>query len=79
MKTFTRILMLTFLVVGISTGCKKSTTNNEPVNTFEGGKLFKSPSGSFYIAELHWTFHQMGRQYGLLLKQQLGGRLLFSR
>ena len=72
MKTFIRILMLMFLVFGISTGCKKSTTNNEPVNTFEGGKLFKSPSGSFYIAELHGTFHQMGRQYGLLLKQQLG-------
>ncbi|MCK9400952.1 MAG: C45 family autoproteolytic acyltransferase/hydrolase [Bacteroidales bacterium] len=71
MKTLVRILMLTVLVVGISTGCKKET-NNEPVDTFEGGKLFKSPSGSFYIAELHGTFHQMGRQYGLMLKQQLG-------
>jgi len=39
---------------------------------YEGGKLLQSPSGSFYIVELHGTFRQMGRQYGLLLKDQLG-------
>ncbi|MBC8456590.1 MAG: hypothetical protein H8D67_01170, partial [Deltaproteobacteria bacterium] len=53
-------------------GCTKNPTPYTPQDAFEGGKLSKSPSGSFYIAELHGTFHQMGRQYGLLLKQQLG-------
>jgi len=52
--------------------CTKNDTTPQPVDPFEGGKLYQSPSGSFYIAELHGTFHQMGRQYGLLLKQQIG-------
>lgn len=43
--------------------------NGDP---YEGGKMSQSPSGSFYIVELHGTFRQMGRQYGLLLKDQLG-------
>jgi hypothetical protein len=37
----------------------------------EGGRLYTSPSGSIYVAELQGTFHQMGRQYGLLLSNQL--------
>ncbi len=49
-----------------------SSNNDQAVGSPEGGKLYTSPSGSFYIAELHGTFHQMGRQYGLLLKQQIG-------
>jgi len=64
------LILLTLVLLG-SVSCKKSSSNY-PVDTFEGGKLFKSPSGSFYIAELNGTFHEMGRQYGLLLKQQLG-------
>jgi len=63
---------LTLLVVGIFSGCKKETITGDPIDTFEGGKLFKSSSASFYIAELHGTFHEMGRQYGQLLKVQLG-------
>jgi len=65
------LVVLTLVILGL-VSCKKSSSSDEPVNTFEGGKLFKSPSGSFYIAQLNGTFHQMGRQYGLLLKQQLG-------
>ncbi|MBP8016513.1 hypothetical protein KAZ01_00750 [Candidatus Gracilibacteria bacterium] len=41
------------------------------INSFEGGNLFKSASGSFYIVSLNGTFYDMGRQYGSLLKQQL--------
>ena len=65
------LVVLTLVILGL-VSCKKSSSSDEPVNTFEGGKLFKSPSGSFYIAQLKGTFHQMGRQYGLLLKQPLG-------
>ncbi|MEI6172107.1 MAG: C45 family autoproteolytic acyltransferase/hydrolase [Bacteroidota bacterium] len=60
------------LILGILlTAC--SSKDNEPSgDLYEGGKLYRSHSGAFYIAELHGTFHQMGRQYGLLLKQQIG-------
>ncbi len=60
------------LILVILTACTKNDTTPQPLDSFEGGSLYKSPSGSFYIAELHGTFHQMGRQYGLLLKQQIG-------
>jgi len=70
-KLFVSIGFILFLSI-ILISCSKNSPPGEPVNTFEGGKLFKSPSGSFYIAELHGTFRQMGRQYGLLLKKQLG-------
>ncbi|MBE0646190.1 MAG: hypothetical protein IH596_00230 [Bacteroidales bacterium] len=72
MKTITRYLFLVLLMIGFSVGCKKDTTPYDPEDAFEGGKLSQSPSGSFYIAELHGTFHQMGRQYGLLLTKQIG-------
>ncbi|MBN1198333.1 MAG: hypothetical protein JXA23_03200 [Bacteroidales bacterium] len=67
-----RVLILACLILGIAMGCTKDSTPYYPEDAFEGGKLSQSPSGSFFIAELHGTFHQMGRQYGLLLKQQLG-------
>ncbi len=41
------------------------------INSFEGWKLYKTPWGSFFIAELNGTFHEMGRQYGMLLKKEL--------
>jgi len=69
-KIFISLGVILFLSI-ILISCSKNSPPGEPVNTFEGGKLFKSPSGSFYIAELHGTFKQMGRQYGLLLKKQL--------
>lgn len=60
------------MILGIAMGCSKDSKPYYPEDAFEGGKLSQSPSGSFYIAELHGTFHQMGRQYGLLLKRQIG-------
>ncbi len=65
------ILML--MVCFLATSCADGDQDkNAPIRTFEGGELYKSPSGSFYIAKLSGTFHQMGRQYGLLLKGELG-------
>ncbi len=62
-----------FIIAGIIlASCSKNNNDSATPDSFEGGKLYKSPSGSFYIAKLNGTFHQMGRQYGLLLKQQLG-------
>jgi len=66
------LFSLTLIIWGLSIGCQKVATNDNRFDLFEGGKLYKSPNNYFYIAELHGTFHQMGRQYGLLLKQQLG-------
>lgn len=72
MKTIFRFLILVLLFSGSLHGCTKDSGRYSAEESFEGGKLYHSPSGSFLIAELHGTFHQMGRQYGLLLKQQLG-------
>lgn len=72
MNNVKRVLLLGFIVLGFAMGCTKDSKPYQPEDPFEGGKLSQSPSGSFYIAELHGTFHQMGRQYGLLLKQQIG-------
>lgn len=39
------------------------------VSEFEGGKLYKA--GAVYVVELRGSYHQMGRQYGGLLKEEL--------
>lgn len=69
-RTF--LLAVTFIIsVMLLTACSSSSGNDQPVNSFEGGKLYLSPSGAFYIAELNGTFYEMGRQYGALLKDQI--------
>ena len=50
--------------------CSKSTTYNE-ADSMEGGKLYHSSSGTFVIAVLQGSFKQMGRQYGLMLHDQI--------
>lgn len=50
--------------------CSKSTTYNE-TDSWEGGKLYRSSSGTFVIAVLQGSFKQMGRQYGLILHDQI--------
>lgn len=56
------------LLSAVLFSCEKDI---EPLGEFEGGNLYKSPSGSFYIAQLQGSFKQMGRQYGLMLSQQI--------
>lgn len=68
MKKIYKTLVFFLMTALIFTACSKS--GDDPV-PYEGGALHQSPSGSFYIAELHGTFHQMGRQYGLMMKDQL--------
>ena len=63
--------MVLGLMVVMTISCTKNNNPYNPVDPYEGGKLMKSPSGSFYIVELNGTFHQMGRQYGLLLRDQI--------
>jgi hypothetical protein len=65
------VIML--LLAMMAFACSKSGNDPEPVDKFEGGKLSLSPTGAFYIVQLQGTFHQMGRQYGLLMKNQLAG------
>jgi len=36
---------------------------------FEGGKLYRA--GPVFVVELHGSYHQMGRQYGRLLRDEL--------
>ncbi len=68
----TVLLAAAIVMAGIMLmSCSSSSGNAQTVNSFEGGKLYLSPSGSFYIAELNGTFHEMGRQYGALLKDQI--------
>ncbi|MBN1198136.1 MAG: hypothetical protein JXA23_02205 [Bacteroidales bacterium] len=71
MNIISKLIIFPFLIAMVVASCAKSDNPYEPVDTFEGGKLHTSATGAFYIAELHGTFHQMGRQYGLLLKPQL--------
>ena len=66
---FKRMVPITaaFVLLLMLAACSHSGSSSDN----EGGRLYTSPSGSFYIAELQGTFHQMGRQYGLLLGPQL--------
>ena len=52
------------------TGCSNSSDSNLiPVAEYEGGLLFKV--GPINVLRLHGTHYQMGRQYGMLLKDEL--------
>jgi hypothetical protein len=59
------LLLMLLLALGI-TACGGGS--GDP---YEGGRYSTSPSGSFYIVALKGTFRQMGRQYGLILRDQL--------
>ena len=43
------------------------------LGTFEQGTLYQTAgeAGKFFVVNLHGSFHEMGRQYGYLLKNQL--------
>ncbi len=64
------LLLVAVLLLSFTSAC--SGGSGDPGDPYEGGKFSRSPSGSFCIVELHGTFRQMGRQYGLMLKDQLG-------
>jgi hypothetical protein len=61
-------MLLLFCVCSCSDGGGTSP-DMTLVSTFEGGKLYKA--GPVRVLELHGTHHQMGRQYGALLKDDL--------
>mgnify|MGYP007023841156 FL=1 len=51
-------------------GCSNSSGSNlTPVAEYEGGALFKV--GPVNVLRLRGTHYQMGRQYGMLLKNEL--------
>jgi len=62
-------LLLFTGLIGLS--CGSQEVDVQGLDPLEGGVLHTSPSGAFRIAELHGTFHQMGRQYGLLLQEPI--------
>jgi hypothetical protein len=62
------VLFISLLVMPCFAAREKE---NEPIRTYEGGKLYRSPGGKFFIAELHGSFRQMGRQYGNLLGSEI--------
>jgi hypothetical protein len=61
------ILGMLFLSLALAT-CQQA---EDPDDLYEGGSLHKSPSGAFYIAQLEGTFKEMGRQYGLMLSDEI--------
>lgn len=62
------VIFSVFFLVTFSFSCRKDVVSTD---RFEGGILHKSPSGDFYIAQLQGTFKEMGRQYGLMLSDQI--------
>ncbi|MDP3462403.1 MAG: hypothetical protein Q8S18_06415 [Bacteroidales bacterium] len=62
------IIFSILLLAAVSFSCQKEEDSSD---LYEGGNLYKSPSGAFYIAQLQGTFKQMGRQYGLMLSDQI--------
>ena len=62
------IIFSILMLVGFAFSCQKDEDAADP---YEGGQLHKSPSGAFYITQLEGTFKQMGRQYGLMLSDQI--------
>lgn len=64
-----RLFILTIILLSaVLFSCQRE---EDPNATFEGGNLYKSPSCAFYIAQLQGSFKQMGRQYGLMLSDQI--------
>lgn len=62
------IIFSILLLAAIAFSCQKEENSSNP---YEGGRLHKSPSGAFYIAQFQGTFKQMGQQYGLMLSDQI--------
>ncbi len=62
------IIFSILLLAAVIFSCQKEEDSSD---LYEGGNLHKSPSGAFYIAQLQGTFKQMGRQYGLMLSEQI--------
>jgi hypothetical protein len=67
MKKITLLLLL--LLFLCSCAGKDSSGDLILVGEFEGGRLYKA--GPVSVLQLHGTHYQMGRQYGMLLKNDL--------
>ena len=63
------ILLLLLLFVCSCAGGNGNSSELTFISEFEGGKLYKA--GAVSVLELHGTHYQMGRQYGMLLKNDL--------
>jgi len=72
MKTLKLIAGL-ILLAGLFVSCSKNNPCYKPVSQAEGGRLYRSSAGMFYVVELNGTFKQMGRQYGLLMGRHIRG------
>ncbi len=68
MKKNTMLLLLLLFVCSCAGGNGISRELNF-ISEFESGKLYKA--GPVSVLELHGTHYQMGRQYGMLLKDDL--------
>jgi hypothetical protein len=59
------LLLILLLTLGIA------ACGGRGGDPYEGGRYSTSHSGTFYVVALKGTFRQMGRQYGLILKDHL--------
>lgn len=63
--------ILVLLCLCLFSGCETSTrkVNLATVSEYEGGHLYRA--GKIYVAQMNGDFHEMGRQYGGLMKVQI--------
>ncbi|MBU2473665.1 MAG: hypothetical protein KKG91_02915, partial [Candidatus Omnitrophica bacterium] len=70
MKPFLIPIINLLLLVGLFSGrAFGQEADIKLVKEFEGGKLYQA--GGIDLLELNGSYHQMGRQYGGLLKQKI--------
>ena len=74
MRKFICVLCIVMLfAVCLASGCGKGTrepkVDLDKVSEYEGGRLYRA--GKIYVVQLNGSFHEMGRQYGGLMKSQI--------
>jgi len=69
MKKKLSVIFLILFCVFIFTARQSYASDLKLISDFEGGKLYKS--GKINVLDLRGNFHEMGRQYGKLLKNDL--------
>lgn len=72
-KIVSALCIVMLFTIGLASGCERGTkeprVDLEKVSAFEGGRLYKA--GKIFVVQLNGNYHEMGRQYGGLMKSQI--------